>query len=74
MTLWQSTFLLKDFGMPTPDMSGLLTYLGQFQIKVVNRGCSHIAANLGSHREQTQCVCYIHLLCSTYKAYMVVLL
>ena len=54
--------------------SGLSTYLGQFQIEVVNRACSHIATNLVSDRGQTQWVWSIHLLCNTYKAYMVVVL
>ena len=38
------------------------------------KGCSHSATNLGSHRAQTWWLWYIHLLHSTYKAYMVVLL
>ena len=56
------------------DTSDLSTYLDQSWVKVVDRGCSHIATNLGSHREQAQWVEYIHLLYSTYKVYMVVLL
>ena len=55
-------------------MSGLSTYLGQSQIEVVDRGCSHITTNLGSYRVQTQWVWYIHLLYGTYKAYTVVLI
>ena len=61
-------------GHGTNDTSSLLTYLGQIQIKVVNRACSHITTNLGSDGVQTQWVWSIHLLHNTYKAYMVVLL
>ena len=60
-------------GHGTNDTSDLLTYLGWFWIEVVNMDCSCIATNLGSDRIQTQWVWYIHLLHSTYKAYMVVL-
>ena len=47
---------LTPVWLGTNEMIGLLTYLGQFWIKVINRASSHIATNLGSDRVQTQWV------------------
>ena len=48
--------VMRRFLKQECDISGLSTYLGWYQIKVVNRGCSCIATNLGSYRIQTQWV------------------
>ena len=63
-------FLSDLCGQGTNDMNGSEGRLCWMAYK----GGSHIVTNLGPHRAQTGWVYCIHLLCSTYKAYMVVLL